>query len=863
VVFVGIWHGPIEKEPSREAGYKNDIIINMSKSDSPSANSKKIASRPQTALAVSIPGNLPILRRSPIGRETDMQNLQHLLQNDETRLVTITGFGGAGKTTLSIHLAKMLAGEFSGGVYFINLAALTKIDDIPLEIAHTLKIRYEPGRNILEGFRDALFGRSILLVLDNFEHLVGGATFVAELLEVLPDMKIIATSRDPLQLRAEQVYPLTPLKTQYAVELFIQRAQSVKPDFKPADEDAQAIAELCRRLGGLPLAVELAALRTKLFSPQAMLSRLQPDPEPASRFLNLFSASAKDLPERQQSLRKTIAWSYGLLDNEEQRALRFASVFPGRFGILTLAGLLQLDEYRVIELSDSLADKHLIQRISADEDEPRFSILEAIREFAWDEIRAQGELSDIKQRYIGLYRDLAQKAETYLRGAEQTVWMDIIEQEYPNLILAMDIGAAADVDSALWFDGLWILSHLEHYWMSRALYNDFTPLAQRGLELIKQSDLPDERALALKASLFSLAGTSAWLFTNFKQALAFHEDSLSISRALQDESRAAFSLNNIAVNLTEIGEYEKALECYLESLSLYEKLGDHWGQTRLHWNLCNYYTFISRDFSKVAHHNERGLYHAERSGDLFMLSAANLGIGEFYMLQGDREKSQARYAEAARLSRRYRYHQPLTNALTGLASLALLRGHLPEASDAIREGLPLAIEQNDRVMMGGFIQLAAWLAALQHQLLRVAFLAGLNESLWRGLRALDTIPDMWGGLANAIQTARAALGEKAFNLEYERGQAQPLAESIAFVLDTCLTQPETTASAIVSPFETLTERENETLRLLAQGKTNQQISQELFVTLKTVEKHVSNILRKLEVKNRTEAASWMLENRPE
>ncbi len=836
---------------------------NMNNPAGSSVNSTNRPPGPHPTLTVSIPGNLPSLHRILIGRETDIQRLQGLLRSDETRLVTITGFGGAGKTTLSIHLAKLLAGQFSGGAYFINLAALTKIEDIPLEIAHALKIRYEPGRNILEGFSESLFNRNILLILDNFEHLMGGAKFVNELLEVLPGLKIIVTSRDPLQLRVEQVYPLAPLETQHAVELFIQRAQSVKPDFSPADEDAQAIAELCHRLGGLPLAVELAALRAKLFSPQAMLSRLQPDPEPASRFLNLFSASAKDLPERQQSLRKTIAWSYGLLDSEEQRALRFASVFPGTFGILTLAALLELDEYRVIELSDSLADKHLIQKIAVEEDEPRFSILEAIREFAWDEIRALGELSDIKQRYIRLYRELAQKAEVSLRGAEQIIWLDIIEQEYPNLILAMDIGAAAEIDSALWFDGLWILCHLEHYWMNRALYNELNPLAQRGLELIQRSDLPDERALALKASLLSLAGTCAWLFTNFKQALAFHEDSLSILRALQDESRVAFSLNNIAVNLTEIGEYEKALETYLESLSRYEKLDDHGGQTRLHWNLCNYYTFIARDFSKVAYHNERGLYHAERSGDLFMLGAAYLGLAEFYLFQGDWEKSQMRYAEAARLSRRHRYHQILTNALTGLGSLALLRGDYVDASAIIREGLPLAFEQSDRVMMGGFVRLTTWLAALQSQPLRVAFLSGLNEAIWRGLRALDTIPDMWNGHTDAMQTARAALGEKVFNLEYERGQAQPLAESIAFVLDTCLTQPQTTAPVIVTPFESLTEREAETLRLLAQGKTNQQISQELFVTLKTVEKHVANILRKLGVKNRTEAAAWIRENRPE
>jgi len=246
-----------------------------------------------------------------------------------------------------------------------------------------------------------------------------------------------------------------------------------------------------------------------------------------------------------------------------------------------------------------------------------------------------------------------------------------------------------------------------------------------------------------------------------------------------------------------------------------------------------------------------------------MLSAAHLGIAEFHLFQGDWEKSQARYAEAARLSRRYRYHQALTNALTGLGALALLRGDYVDASAIIREGLPLAFEQSDRVMMGGFVRLAAWLAALQSQPLRVAFLSGLNEAIWRGLRALDTIPDMWNGHTDAMQTARAALGEKVFNLEYERGQAQPLAESIAFVLDTCLTQPQTTAPVIVTPFESLTEREAETLRLLAHGKTNQQISQELFVTLKTVEKHVANILRKLGVKNRTEAAAWIRENRPE
>jgi predicted ATPase/DNA-binding CsgD family transcriptional regulator len=834
----------------------------MNNPDSPAVNSKNLAPGSHPPQTVSIPGNLPNLHRIPIGREREIQNLQRLLLSDETRLVTITGFGGAGKTTLSIHLAKLLAGEFSGGAYFVNLAALTKIDDIPLEIAHTLKIRYEAGRSILHGLKEIFTSRKVLLILDNFEHLMGGATFVAELLDVLPRLKIIVTSRDPLQLRAEQVYPLPPLETKYAVELFIQRARSVKPDFKPADEDTRAIAELCQRLGGLPLALELAALRAKMFSPQAMLTRLQPDPQPEPRFLSLFSASAKDLPERQQSLRKTIAWSYGLLNSEEQRALRFASVFPGGFGILTLANLLNLDEYRVIELSDSLANKHLVQKTLSDEDEPRFTILEAIREFAWDEIRAQGELNDIKQQYVNLYLDLAQKAEIHLRGAEQTNWLGVVETEYPNLMLALDIGATSPSNSTLRLDGLSIIIHLEQYWMIRAQFNDLIPLSSRALALVEEIPPDDERTLGLKAGLYGLAGTCAWLLSDFERAVFLHETSLSFYRQLGDESGCAFALNNLATNLGEIGDYDKPLKCYKESLAYYQTLDDAWGQARVHWNMSSYYSLAIQDTARASFHLERSLQHAERAHDPYMITIVSLGLGEFFFIHKEVEKAQIQFEQAAQTARQHRYLQILTHALLGLASLALLRGDLAAASACIREGLPPSFEQMDRIIMGEYVRLAARGCALQKKTSQLTFLAGVNDSLWQGVHAYDTLPDMWPEMNVALEAARAELGQSAFTTEYEKGRAQPLEEAIAFILKTCLPQPQKTASSTAMPFESLTEREAETLRLLAQGKTNQKISQELFVTLKTVEKHVANILRKLGVKNRTEAAAWMLENGP-
>jgi DNA-binding CsgD family transcriptional regulator len=507
-----------------------------------------------------------------------------------------------------------------------------------------------------------------------------------------------------------------------------------------------------------------------------------------------------------------------------------------------------------LETVDSLADKNLIKASVAEEGDPRFSMLEAIREFAWDEIRAQGELNDLKQRYVAVYLDLAQSAGSHLRGPGQITWLEVIETEYANLMLAMDIGAAAPADSPLWQGGLWILSHLEQYWMLRALFNELIPLSKRALALIEQSTLADDRARALKANLLSLAGTCAWLSTNFQQAMKFHEASLSIYRELGDKTHCAFALNNIAVCLTELGDPDQAFAYYSESLALYEELGDHWGQTRLHWNLCNYYTFIARDFSRVGHHNERGLHHAEQSGDIFMIATSHLNVGEFCMLQGETIKAQAHYEEIARLGRLYRFDQALANALTGLTSLALLRGDLSAASNGIREGLPLAFNQSDRVMMGGFMRLGAWLSSLQNKPMRVAFLNGVNESLWRDLRALDTIPDLWKEKESALQVARAELGDAAFEAEQERGRVMPLDEAIAVLLDYCLPSP----SLPTLPISTLTERETETLRLLAQGKTNQEISKELFVTLKTVEKHTANIFRKLGVNKRTEAAAWAL-----
>ncbi|RJP48412.1 MAG: LuxR family transcriptional regulator [Anaerolineaceae bacterium] len=803
--------------------------------------------------------NLPAHRANPIGREKDIQALQELLASDDIRLLTLTGLGGIGKTTIALQVASMLEGDFSDGVYFVNLAPVTHSEAILLEIAHTLKVRQEAGKDTFESLSEALSGQDILLILDNFEHVMAGASFVNKLLQALPQMKVIVTSREPLRLRAEQVYPLPPLSTDHAADLFVQRARSVKPDFAPTKEDNRAVAELCERLDGLPLAVELAAHRARLFTPQIMLARLKSDLEPASRMLNLFSAGARDLPERQQSLRKTIAWSYSLLNEDEQRALRFASVFPGTFSIQSLSKILSVDEVAVMELVSSLVDKNLIKPSFEQDEAGRFSMLEAIREFAWDEIRHADELGQIKKTYMCLYLELAKAAETGLQGAEQTHWLKVIEVEFPNFALAMEMGMTAPVDSQLWLDGLWLLSHLEQYWHIHALFNELTTLSNRSLDQIEKSHSTDENFLSLKAHLYSLAGTCSWLSTDFKRACDLHAKSLDLYRQLNDESRVAFSLNNLAVNFGEQGDYEKALDYYGQSLALYERLRDDWGQARLHLNLCNYHLYVTHDAQRIVSHAENGLRFAEKLNDPFLIAAASYSLGEILLMEGNNvDRSRELYKRANQLAREFQFQQVLTWSLVGQAALYIAEGDLEQASTHIREGLSLAVEQSDRLIISGYLRLSAWLCSVGRKPLQMAFLAGAEEAIKEKSGALYTIPDLWKEHPDVIASTRAELGDSIYDAEWEKGRAQPLEQVVHFVMEHCLLKEAQPAST--STLNLLTEREQDVLRLLMQGKTNDEISQELVVVLKTVEKHVANILRKLGMKNRTEAAAWAMEN---
>nr|HET6901475.1 adenylate/guanylate cyclase domain-containing protein [Ktedonobacteraceae bacterium] len=392
----------------------------------------------------SFPNNLPVQPTLFLGREHEVAAIGGLLRREEARLVTLTGPGGTGKTRLALQVAANMSERFASGVFFVNLAPISDPALVVPTVAETLAVRERSGRSLLERLTEELRQREMLVLLDNFEQVVSAAEQVAALLSACPRLKMLVTSREVLHVRAEHEFPVPPLTVpdpdhlpdlatlshNVAVALFLQQAQAVKPDFHLTDTNARTIAELCTRLDGLPLAIELAAARMKLFSSRALLARL------GSR-LSVLTSAARDVPTRQQTLRNTIAWSYNLLDVQEQWLFRQLSVFVGGCtmeAIEALCTLLGSESEPVLDTVTSLVDKSLLQHMEQQTgEEPRFVMLETIREYAFECLESHGETEAARRAHATYFLRLAEEAERELGGPQQVRWLEQLEVEHDNL----------------------------------------------------------------------------------------------------------------------------------------------------------------------------------------------------------------------------------------------------------------------------------------------------------------------------------------------------------------------------------------------------------------------------------------------
>src|SRR5215210_1326398 len=446
--------------------------------------------------------NLPLQPTPLIGREKEVAEVCDLLRREETRLLTLTGPGGIGKTRVALQAAADLLEDFPDGTFLAQLGTLTDVELLLPAVAETLGVRETGEQPLFESFKDYLSERRLLLVLDNFEQVLGAAPTVTELLAGAPGLKVLATSRTSLRLYGEHVFPVPPLTlpdlerppplerlTQYeAVGLFVERAQAVKPDFKVTNESAPAVAEICVRLDGLPLAIELAAARITMLPPKALLRRL-------SSRLKLLTGGARDLPERQRTLKATIEWSFALLDEGEQVLFGRLAVFSGGRTLEAIEAICDADgdlPMDAFEGVSSLLDKSLLRQEEGPGGEPRFVMLETVHEFAREKLGKSAEAEEIKRTHAQYFLTLAEEAPPELRGPNQLEWLERLEAEHDNMRAAISWALERkEVEVALRLGGA-----LSWFWSVRGYYSE----GRRWLEAALAMDgrgSPEVRAMVL------------------------------------------------------------------------------------------------------------------------------------------------------------------------------------------------------------------------------------------------------------------------------------------------------------------------------------------------------------------------------
>jgi len=513
--------------------------------------------------------NLPMQPTPLVGREREVAEVADRVRSEGMRLLTLTGPGGTGKTRLALQAAADLLEEFDDGVFFVALATITDPELVPSTIAGPLGVKESAEQPLTEGLKGYLREKELLLILDNFEQVLEGAPVVGELVAACPKLKVLATSRIPLRLYGEQEYAVPPLAlpdprvlppvevlTQYeAVRLFVERARAVKAEFSVTNENAPAIAEICARLDGLPLAIELAGARVRILPPQKMLERL-------SNRLKLLKGGARDLPTRQQTLRGAMDWSHDLLEEEEKTLFGRLSVFSGGRTLEAIEEICDPEgDLDALEGVESLVEKSLLRQEEGPEDEPRFVMLETVHEYAREKLEESGETEEIKRAHAEYFLALAEEAEPELVGPDQVEWMDRLETEHDNLRAALSWALGSGrIETALRLGGA-----LEWFWKVRGHFVE----GGRWLEETLSADegVPD----LVRAKALCSAGYLAYIQADFERARRLLQESLALYRELGDEEGTARSL--LYLGWIDIEDIERARRLLEESLEINRRVG--------------------------------------------------------------------------------------------------------------------------------------------------------------------------------------------------------------------------------------------------------------------------------------------------
>ena len=632
--------------------------------------------------------NLPIQLTSFVGREAEIAAVGELL--DHARLVTLTGPGGAGKTRLALQVAAERLMQHSDGVFFVELAPITETAMVPSAIAVTLRLREATDRPILDTVTDALRDRDMLLVLDNFEQLQDAAPAVATILAAAPKLRVLVTSRGRLHVRGEEEYPVPPLRipdaahlptitelSQYeGVLLFIERARTARRDFEVTAASAPAIAEIVARLDGLPLAIELAAAKSRILTPDAILGRL------GSR-LAFLRGGARDLPARQQTLREAIDWSYQLLAAPDQARLRRLGTFVGGFTIAAAEELLSQDEPGVdaVEALESLADQSLIRRLQGEHGEHRLAMLETIREFALERLAEAGEMDELRRRHAQLMLATIERLEPRLASSSEA--LDAVTHDHDNLRAAL-AWAIETGDADL---GLRLGYASWRFWQRRGHLREGRSWFER-LLAIPGAEAP---TAARAKGLTGAAGIAYWQ-NDYPAAIAWYEEAEAIVRALGDRVWLADALYNTGTTAALVGDLASVTSRLAEGTEIGRELGDDSILGRF-LQAAGYMAFMGDRLDEARGPLEEGLKVALRGTDPAAIAVGHHTVGQVARLQGHPDDAARHYRESIRITNELGDTAQMTEPLQGLAAVLVALGE-PErgvrllgANVAIRERL--------------------------------------------------------------------------------------------------------------------------------------------------------------------------------
>ncbi len=740
----------------------------------------------------SRPSNIPVQRTGFVGREKELAAAMELLLRADARLVTITGPGGIGKTRLAVEVANGVVENFPGGVYFVPLSPLNDPDLIVSVIVQTLGLRGTGGQSPLEILKKNLQDSSrppTLFLLDNFEHLAAAAPTVAEMLAMGPNLKILVTSRSALHVYGEREFPVPPLalpdsrskpsvevlSQSPAVALFVQRAMAVKPDFELNGENGSAIIEICTRLDGLPLAIELAASRIKVLSPSSMRTRL------ASR-LQLLTGGARDLPERQQTLRAAIDWSFDLLSAAEQKLFRRLSVFVGGCTLESAEAVCDAKGDLDLDLLDGMAsmvDKSLLQRVEQANGESRFAMLETIREYAREKLTASGEEASTRRAHAAYCLVLAEEEAAQPSGAEGLEWLEVLALEHDNCRAALEwLTATGDAEWGLRLGGA-----LFRFWEMREYLAEGRDRLGKLLKLPGAAALTKARARALFA-----AGVLAREQGDYTSAEALVRENLDIARHLSDKQGVAVSLNALASFAQDRGDVAAARSLFEESLALWRESGDQKDVARSLSNLANVLK-LEGDYPRARTLYAECLSIFRGLGDKTGVAWSLNSQGDVARDQGDSATARTLYEQGLTIFREVGDRRGIAATLADQGNLAREQRDCAAAQSLHRESLSIFQELDQKRGIARLLECFACTAATQLQAERSLRLAGAAAALRQYIGAPLT-PAEQAELEVILDPARQALTHTVGATAWLEGWATPVEKTMKEVL-----MPEATSPA--------------------------------------------------------------------